>query len=91
MYRVTYKKEGENPMTPIRKYQIEHCLECELPALKKGKTCDYDGMSLCVLINILNYTKELYSLKDAQMSQLRKDGVGIDATYAELMEKQSKK
>lgn len=68
MFRVTYKKEGEEAITPIRKYQIEHCLNCELPALEGGKTCNYEGMQLCVLIGVLDYVEKLYNLKDRQMA-----------------------
>jgi len=61
MYHVVYKKENKPDMSPIRKYQMEHCLICE----EEGK-CDYDKTLLCVSIR-------LYNLKDYQMNLL-KDG-----------------
>ena len=65
MFRVEYRKEGEEPVTPIREYQIEYCLPCE----NQGK-CDFDGMLLCATIRSMNYVRELYGLKKAQMDMI---------------------
>ena len=65
MFRVTYKKEGEPPVTPIREYQIKYCLPCE----NEGK-CDFDQMLLCATIRSMNYAEELYGLKKMQMDAI---------------------